>query len=142
MTRSILCAVDVHQATPHEKPLQVAAEMAEREGARLDVVTVVPDLGYGQVSSFLPSDYSEKATAAARNRLDEIVDRVVGNRIAEVGRHVATGRVATEVLRLADAAGTDLIVVGSHEPEAIDRLLGTNASQIVLHATASVYVVR
>lgn len=142
MTRSVLCAVDVNQSTPHVKPLEVASEIAAREGATLDVVAVVPDLGYGQVASYLPADYAEKAMANARKHLEEIVAQVVGNKVDTVRREVVMGRVATEVLRLAEAAGSDLIVVGSHEPTVADRLLGTNASQIVMHATVSVYVVR
>lgn len=142
MTRSVLCAVDVNQSTPHEKPLRVATEIAAREGAVLDVVAVVPDLGYGEVASFLPADYVDVATERTRERLDALVDRVVGGQVETVRREVVVGRVATEVLRLADALGSDLIVVGSHEPTVADRLLGTNASQIVLHAKVSVYVVR
>jgi len=142
MTRSVLCALDVNQSTPHEQPLAVAADIAARDGATLDVVAVLPDLGYGQVASFLPADFADKARADTRARLDDLVDRVVGDKVAKVRRQVVVGPVSSEVLRVAAIAGSDLIVVGSHEPTVSDRLLGSNAAQIVMHAKVSVYVVR
>ncbi|MFC6689379.1 universal stress protein [Jhaorihella thermophila] len=58
-------------------------------------------------------------------------------------RHeVAVGKVYREVLRVAEEAGSDLIVVGAHNPELRDYLLGSNAARIARHASCSVYVVR
>ena len=143
MTKSILCAVDLSQAEPDEKVLRAAARLAKAEGAQLDVMTVVPDLGVGQVSSYFPEDFEAKAIAHAQDALAAFVGRVLGEAADKNVRHeVASGKVYQEVLRVAEAAGTDLIVIGSHKPALRDYLLGTNASQIVRHSTCSVYVVR
>jgi nucleotide-binding universal stress UspA family protein len=47
-----------------------------------------------------------------------------------------------EILGIAEEAGADLIVVGSHRPAMGDYLLGTNASRVVRHAGCSVLVAR
>ena len=144
MTKSILVAVDLSQADPDEKTLRLAGELARFHGAQLDVVTVVPDLGVGQVSSFFPADYEHKAVQETKDRLAAFCAKVLGDKADAGVRHeVAHGKVYREVLRAAQAAGSDLIVVGSHQPDPLrDYLLGTNAAQIVRHSTCSVYVVR
>ena len=54
-----------------------------------------------------------------------------------------TGYVALNiVLRVAEEADSNLIVVGSHDPAARDYLIGSNAAKIVRHSHCSVYVVR
>ena len=47
-----------------------------------------------------------------------------------------------EILRVAEEAEADLIVVGSHRPAMKDYLLGTNAARVVRHARCSVLVAR
>lgn len=70
-----------------------------------------------------------------------------------MGRHVSgstwpvtirvrVGSVAREVLAEAEAGGADLIIVGSHQPSAVSRLLGSNAERIVREAGVSVLVAR
>jgi len=143
MIKTILCAVDISQIEPDEKPLRVAARMAESEGAQLHVITVMPDLGVGEVSSYFPADFLEKAAEAKRRDLDAFVTRVLGAEAAGGVRKIVTiGTVYREVLRVAEAEQVDLIVVGAHEPDIGDYLLGSNASRIVAHSHCSVYVVR
>jgi hypothetical protein len=45
-------------------------------------------------------------------------------------------------LGVAEEAGADLVVVGSHRPAMKDYLLGTNAARVVRHARCSVLVAR
>ena len=47
-----------------------------------------------------------------------------------------------EILRAAEEAQADLVVVGSHRPAMKDYLLGTNAARVVRHARCSVLVAR
>ncbi|RMD95560.1 MAG: universal stress protein [Alphaproteobacteria bacterium] len=142
MTR-ILCAVDLDTHGADDPVLETAARQAAWEGAQLEVLSVVPDMGVGEVTSFFPPDYEEKAIARARDRLHAHVAQVLGEaRAKEVICAVSTGSVYREVLRVAEATEADLIVVGSHKPTATDFLLGSNAARIVRHARCSVYVVR
>ena len=143
MIRSILCAIDMSQPKPDDRPLRVAADLARHHGAQLDVVTVVPDFGAGEVSSFFPEGYQDALRNRTARALAAHVGEVLGDAVNEKVRHeVAVGKVYREVLRVAKEAGSDLIVVGSHAPELHDYLLGSNASRIVRHAPCSVYVVR
>lgn len=143
MIRSILCALDTSQDHPDDRPLRVAADLARHHAARLDVMTVVPSYGVGEVSSFFPEGFQDKAREDARLRLSEHVERTLGEgHTAGIRHEVAVGKVYREVLRVAEEAGSDLIVVGAHNPELRDYLLGSNAARIARHATCSVYVVR
>jgi nucleotide-binding universal stress UspA family protein len=47
-----------------------------------------------------------------------------------------------EILRVAEEAEADLVVVGSHRSAMKDCLLGTNAARVVRHARCSVLVAR
>jgi universal stress protein F len=46
------------------------------------------------------------------------------------------------ILGVAEEAGADLIVVGSHRPAMRDYLFGATASRVVRHANCSVLVAR
>jgi nucleotide-binding universal stress UspA family protein len=46
------------------------------------------------------------------------------------------------ILEAAERIGADLIVLGSHRPHGVERLLGTVASRVVNHADRGVLVVR
>lgn len=143
MTSSILCAVDISNGDDDVKTLQRAAQIAELDGAQLDVIAVVPDFGMSQVGDFFGSDHHEKMVDAAKSQLNALVLNVLGDEINEGVRHiVSTGRAYDEVLRAADAAGSSLIVVGAHKADLADYLIGPNSSRIVRHAKCSVYVVR
>lgn len=143
MITSILCAIDMSQPRPEDRPLRVAAGIARAFGARLDVVTVVPDFGVGEVSSFFPVGYQAKVRDAALQALTDHVGRILGDDAnADIRHAVAVGKVYEEILRVAEESGSDLVVVGSHEPGLRDYLIGSNASRVVRHAPCSVHVVR
>jgi nucleotide-binding universal stress UspA family protein len=143
MITSILCALDMSQARPNDRTLTAAADLARHYGAQLDVVSVIPDLGVGEVSSFFPDGYQEKALKQAIETLKAHVGAVLGEAANAAVRHeVAVGKVYEQVLRVAEEADSSLIVVGSHQPGLRDYLIGSNASRIVRHAHCSVYVVR
>jgi len=57
--------------------------------------------------------------------------------------HLKQGHAGSEIVSLAEQAGSDLIVVGSHGKSNIDRLLiGSVSSFVVTHSKVSVMVVR
>jgi len=53
-----------------------------------------------------------------------------------------TGNAYDEILRVAEADGASLIVIGAHKPDFRDYLLGPNAARVVRHSKCSVFVVR
>jgi len=143
MIKSILCAVDISQPTVETAVLEVAAQFAELNGAQLDVITVVPDFGMSVVGSYFNDDHTAKANAEAKTVLNKLVEGILGEAVNDKVRHiVATGSAYDEILKTAEAANSDLIVIGAHKPDFKDYLLGPNAARVVRHSDCSVYVVR
>lgn len=143
MTRVVLCALDVSQPD-HETPvLRRAAQLAELDKARLDVMTVLPDYGSSMVGSYFKAGYHDDAVVEAQKALSDLVDAALGpDANARVRHVVATGTVYEEVLRVARVDKATLIVIGAHRPALRDYLLGPNASRVVRHSECSVFVVR
>lgn len=143
MTRSVLCAVDISNGEIDVPVLKKAVKLADLENAQLDVVTVLPDFGESWVSGFFQSGFHEKALEEAQQKLAEMCVATLGKDRNEKVRHVvATGTAYQEILKTAEGAGSDLIVIGAHKPDFKDYLLGPNAARVVRHSTVSVYVVR
>ncbi|MBV1903609.1 MAG: universal stress protein [Marinosulfonomonas sp.] len=143
MSTSILCAVDISQPEINNRVLETAAKLAALDGARLDVITVVPDYGMSIVGSYFQQSHHDEAVKEAGKTLNSLVETVLGEEVNKNVRHVvATGSAYEQILNTAKKAKTDLIVVGSHKPELADYLLGPNAARVVRHSTCSVYVVR
>ncbi len=143
MSRSVLCAVDISQPKVETDVLKKAAQLAEMEGARLDVITVVPDFGMSMVGGFFDAGHVEKAVDAAKGALNELCEGVFGAEAnAKVSHLVANGSAYEEILKAAAAVGSSLIVIGAHKPDFKDYLLGPNAARVVRHSNCSVFVVR
>jgi len=143
MTGPVLCAVDVSNPHRDDNVLRAAARMATLDAAQLDVITVVPDYGMSVVGSFFDAQHHDKAVEESRQRLHDLVTEVLGKEANENVRHVVvTGNTYDEILRVAEADGAALIVIGAHQPDLRDYLLGPNAARVVRHAKCSVLVVR
>ncbi|TMV08494.1 universal stress protein [Ruegeria sediminis] len=143
MTKSVLCAVDISNGDSDIPVLRRAAQLADLDGAQLDVVTVLPDFGETWVSGFFDTGFHEKAVKDAHDHLVGLCASALGEeRNASVRHVVATGTAYQEILKTAETAGSDLIVIGAHKPDLKDYLLGPNASRVVRHSAVSVYVVR
>lgn len=143
MTGSVLCAVDVSSNDEDVAVLKLAARLAALDNRGLDVITVIPDFGLSSVASFFDEGHSAKAAQEAKSALNALVETALGKDENTKVRHiVAVGKAYEEVLKTAQKAGTDLIVVGAHKADFKDYLLGPNAARIVRHSKCSVYVVR
>lgn len=143
MTGPVLCAIDISDSMDDGRVLAAAQKMADLAGVSLDVVTVVPDYGKSMVGSFFESDHHTTLVDATKVGLEAAVAATLGEEANKKVRHiVATGTAYEEVLKLAEAAESSLIVIGAHKPDFKDYLLGPNAARVVRHSNCSVYVVR
>lgn len=143
MTGLVLCAIDISQPEHEAQVLRRAAQLAELDKVRLDVITVLPDFGTSMVGSYFKADFHDHAVEEARGALVALCESVLGPEANAGVRHiVSTGTVYEEVLRVARVDGASLIVIGSHRPALRDYLLGPNASRVVRHSDCSVFVVR
>ncbi len=141
MYKNVLLPIDLNSIETQETAVEMAIQVAERFGAKLHVMAVIPSLGVGVVSSFFPEDYEEKVLAAAETELQKFLNQRIPEGI-EVGHAVASGTIYKEVLDYAEEIEADLIVMASHRPELKDYLIGPNAARVVRHADCSVLVVR
>jgi nucleotide-binding universal stress UspA family protein len=143
MSGMVLCAIDASQSE-HEAPvLRRAAQIAQLDGGRLDVISVVPSYHNSLVGGYFGPEFHDRVVADTRKALSAFVEEVLGAEAnADVRHVVATGNVYEEVLKTAEVDGANVIVIGSHRPALQDYLLGPNAGHVVRHAKCSVFVVR
>ena len=141
--KTVLCAVDISNKNSDIGVLQQAARMAAIDDAQLDVITVVPDFGMSVVGTFFEPHHHDSMVDEARQRLNDVVAKALGDEANAKVRHlVATGNAYEQILHTAEANNADLIVIGDHKPDFKDYLLGPNAARVVRHSGCSVYVVR
>ncbi len=141
MFKEILLTVDLNEESSWRRALPVAVGLCRTFGARLHVLTVVPDFGMAIVSHYFAEDFEAKALAEAERRLHELTAANVPAGV-EVQHIVAQGTIYEEIIQGAGNADADLIVMAAHRPKLSDYLLGPNAARVVRHARQSVMVVR
>jgi nucleotide-binding universal stress UspA family protein len=136
-----------------ELATRTATDLAQKTGSELHVVHVfgiapvgplvypeVPDLQGEALEEEAEEQISEKR---AREVLEEAVGTVrsVGGTVVEA--HLIGGRVAPEIVALAEEIGAGLIVLGSRGQGGIRRaLMGSVSESVVRHAHCPVLVVR
>ena len=140
--------VPVDGSLTSEKALDEAIRLARLTGARLRLIHVVDELSY--INGF----------ESAMNYINEIIPlmREAGEKLLAHGRQKALDqgvsadtvlveespvRIWEHVVGQAKDMNANLIVVGSHGRRGIGRvLLGSDAEQIIRHATVPVLVLR
>jgi len=143
MYKHILAALD---GSPRAASvLQDAALMASRTAATLHLCHAVNvPLGLPAGTLSLSSDDLQARLIA--HGLQELTMQVDGLQLTAPvlwGERVCrVGRPAQVVVDVAAELHADLIVIGSHGFDVIDRVLGTTAARVVNHARCSVLVVR
>lgn len=141
MSGTVLAAVDVAHVEMQANVLSRARQLAELDGSKLAVMTVIPDFGMSIVGSFFDEKAESQALELARKRLHEIVAAGLGSD-ADIQHVIEHGNVYEKILATASSLDASLIVVGAHKPGLTDYLLGPNAARVVRHSTCSVYVIR
>lgn len=136
----ILLAVDF--APDSEIVIQRARELAQLHGARLSLV---------HVTEYVPVDMANELVLPQEMELDQELNELAVKRLAEVAerigiatadQHVLQGNTRGEIQRLAEDTKTDLIVLGSHGRQGIQRLLGSTANGVLHGAPCDVLAVR
>lgn len=149
MYEHVLVPIDIQHRSSWERALPAAVQAARESGARLHVLTVVPDMFAGvdwryairgEQHGSIDYDRSELMTQA-KERLQELVAGHVPETV-DTEVLVRHGTIYEEILEAADEVGADLIVMASHRPSLKDYLIGPNAARVVRHARCSVQIVR
>lgn len=140
MYTQILAALDGSPRT--ELVLRRAEQLAATFGAALHLCRAV-NIPIGmpvEAWSLSGEELSARLVELAHSDLTSLRASLARPLPGEI--HVRVGRPHQVITDVADAIGADLIVIGSHGFEGIDRLLGTTAARVVNHANCSVLVVR
>jgi nucleotide-binding universal stress UspA family protein len=118
------------ESEPSKRALERAADLAEAFGAKLIVTSVTPIL-VGAGRSAGPTDSAD----SFGKHLQELVQArsSVSGRKIETEFVPAVGEPADTIVEVAEDRKADLIVVGTREPNILERLLGQSVSQSVSH---------
>ncbi|RLK08094.1 universal stress protein [Ruegeria conchae] len=137
MFKHIMVPVDLHLPPEVKKATEVAAQLANWQGAKVTVVSVT-GTQLGDVN--LSKD-------AIEQKLKDCAGEIAEQSGAPVAtRNIHSVDVAAEVdgdlTRAAEDIGADLIVVGTHAPRITDYIFSSHAGYLAKHASMSVFVVR
>ena len=141
MTKHILCSLDLTHTDEAAGLLLEADRQASLDNSKLSVITVIPDYGTSWVGSFFKPGTLKQAAESANEALHELVKTTLPNRKGV--KHITKIGVAYEqVLETINELNVDLVILGAHKPDVLDRLLGPNASRIVRSSPVSTMIVR
>jgi universal stress protein A len=136
----LLLAVDF--APDSEQVVQRARDLARLHEARLSLV---------HVTEYVPVDMANELVLPQEVELDRELNELATQRLAELGerigvvaadQHVLQGNTRGEIQHLAEEIRADLIVLGSHGRQGLQRLLGSTADAVLHGAPCDVLAVR
>ena len=136
----MLLAVDFTTAT--DTVAQQAVELCQVFKARLSLIHVVEFVQMDLSNDLILPQGLEldlELMERARQRLQELAEKLG---IDEAECFVSQGSTRREILNLAKELNVDLIVIGSHGREGIQRLLGSTANAVLHGAPCDVLSVR
>ena len=122
--------------------LAAASELARRTGSKLILFRAVS----------LPTELPPEAYLMAPDEVTKILERRAQLAVEAAAREVpseliekpriAIGTPWQAICKVAEEEDVDLVLIGSHGYDTIDRLLGTTAAKVVNHSDRAVMVVR
>jgi len=140
MFKNILVPVDIAEVDIAKLGFDEAVELAKLSGASLRLIHVRSPVPYA-MNEYIPAEYYDSDEKSVLKALENIAAKLdlPKDRVTVVSPF---GSVYDEVLKEAERMNADLIVVGSHRPNWSTYLIGSNAANIVRHASCSVLVMR
>ena len=136
----ILVGLDASQRA--QGVLDAAIDLAKRTGSKLLLVRAVgiPIEIPMEAYAMPPQSLEGLLRDQAQKYIDQVQEKVPVD--LRGGTRVAIGTPWQAICDTAKDENVDLIMVGSHGYQGLDRLIGTTAAKIVNHADRSVLVVR
>ena len=145
----VIAAIDPDDDLAHSV-IDAAGDMASRDNAKLDLVSVWPSLTV--TSPPMAAEFAAGATTVSeaqleqhkegRRQFEERLKQLAKSTTAPSNVVIVDGDAAAAITSYASSNGVDLIVTGSHQRSFFDRLLQGSASQNLIHdAPCAVLVV-
>lgn len=149
MYQNILVPIDIQHKSSWTEALPPALFDAKNSGAKLHVMTAVPDIFSGVDWRYAirgatggSEEYNLKdMVKQAKDRIEEIIREQVPREVS-ASAVVKHGTPYKAIIEAAEEVGADLIIMAAHRPSLKDFLLGPTAARVVRHAECSVKVVR
>ncbi len=135
MTSSILIPV----AIDHEPLVALKIQRARAllaPGGRITLLTVLE-----QIQGFAAEFVTVKADNHLSAKILEKLKEVAGD-AQDIDCKVTTGKPGVRITAVAREINADLIIVGAHNPGALDYFLGSTAARVARRAPCSVYILR
>lgn len=138
MTSRILVPVDLDHIDKLDKALDIAGKAAKAHDATVTYVSVIDPV---------PTASKRLEGHEAQKQLDAFADAQANTHGIRTDDHILLRgdlhlHVGREIIRAAEDAGCDLIVMASHVPGFKDHFLSSNAGYVATYAPVSVHVVR
>ena len=118
-----------------------AKALADCFGAQLTVVHVVDYMPPGYVSPELPADLASPQAMQNRART-ALNDWIEEHGLAGSQQQISVGSSKKEILKLAQQASVDLIVMGTQGQTGLARILGSTTNAVIQDAQCDVLAVR
>lgn len=126
-------------ALDHEEIARQKVEIARKmlnDGGRITLLTVVEN-----IPSFVSELVGDFPKDHVTVRVKESLETVAGG-ASDIDTDVRSGKAGVVISAYAREKDVDLIVIGSHHPDASDYFLGSTASRVARRAPCSVYILR
>lgn len=138
--QQILLALDLREQS--ENVGRRACALADATGAKLTLLHVVEFIPVDPAGEALlppPVNLEEELVASAQQRLETLAGKLG---IPDAPRRIEIGTIKSEIVRVANDIGADLIVLGGYERHGLALLLGSTESSILNAAPCDVLAVR
>lgn len=144
MYKNILYPVDIVEEDSWKSSLPIVKEFTAKFGAKLHIMTAIPDYGMSIVSQYFPKDVVTKIADKTQNSLNDFVEQHVRDKKIDIGNIIVKkgGSVYQSIIDVGNKINADLIMISAHRPDLKDYLLGPNAAKVVRHSKISVLVMR
>ena len=137
MFTRIVVPVDLAHTELLDKALETASDLARHYGATLTYVSVTAETPTSIARN--PEEFGEKLADFARARA--AADGLTIDAVPYIATD-PTIDIDAILLRAAEEAGADLVVIASHKPGLADYFWGSHGGRLASHAGISVFVVR
>ncbi len=131
-----------------DQAFAVAMDLAGRFGAELEIIHVMVSFSLSPPvhATYMPIEYDPKfideITQAARNSIEEKYVAKIPEGLPH-NVNLLSGYASTEIIRVVEEKGIDLLVMGSHGLTGLAHVLfGSTADRVVRRAPCSVLTVR
>jgi len=146
LSKKILVAIDGSPQSDKaaEEAVRLASISGSRFKSRIAALLVLPKSDAPAVIDYLPDDSRKPVDVeAVRKRMFYVIEKSAREAGIELESLIAYGDPVEEILKMAEAKESDVIVIGSSGKGLVKRtFLGSVSSKVAMQSHISVYIVR